>query len=87
MSLVIKKELNNLIVELLAMLVVYRLPLANWFVFNYSFLILSDLITNNTLIVLLYTIVYLLIIYDFVFYKYLFCIEVVLYYYILVLVL
>ena len=34
--------------KLLAVLVAYQLPLANYFVFNPSFLILFNLLNNNT---------------------------------------
>ena len=42
------KEKNSLEVELLAAQVAYLLPLANSFNFNPSFLILLDVIFNNT---------------------------------------
>ena len=42
------KEKNSLKVELLTTQVVYLLPLANSFNFNPSFLILPDVIFNNT---------------------------------------
>ena len=42
------KEKNSLKVELLATLIAYLLPLANFFAFNFSFLILPDVISDNT---------------------------------------
>ena len=42
------KKKNSLKVELLAIQVAYLLPLANSFNFNPSFLILPDIIFNNT---------------------------------------
>ena len=41
------KEKNSLEVKLLATSVVYLLPLADFFAFNFSFLILPDIISNN----------------------------------------
>ena len=42
------KEKNSLEAKLLATLVAYLLPLANFFAFNFSFLILPDVIFDNT---------------------------------------
>ena len=42
------KEKNSLEAELLATIVAYLLPLANFFVSNFSFLTLPDVISNNT---------------------------------------
>ena len=41
------KEKNSLEVKLLATLVAYLLPLTDFFVSNFSFLILPDVISNN----------------------------------------
>ena len=41
------KEKNSLEAELLTALVAHLLPLANFFVFNFSFLILPDVISDN----------------------------------------
>ena len=41
------KEKNNLEVKLLAALIAYLLPLANFFIFNFSFSILPNIISNN----------------------------------------
>ena len=41
------KEKNSLEAELLAALVAYPLPLADFFAFNFSFLILPDVISDN----------------------------------------
>ena len=43
-----EKEKNNLEVKSLATQVAYLLPLTDFFVFNFSFLILPDVIFNNT---------------------------------------
>ena len=45
-----EKEKNNLEVESLATQVAHPLPLTNSFIFNPSFLILPDMIFNNTFI-------------------------------------
>ena len=42
------KEKNSLKVKLLATLVAYLSPLADFFAFNFSFLILPNVISNNT---------------------------------------
>ena len=42
------KEKNNLKVKSLATLVAYLSPLTNFFNFNLSFLILLDIISNNS---------------------------------------
>ena len=42
------KEKNSLKVELLAILIAHLSPLANFFAFNFSFLILPNVISNNT---------------------------------------
>ena len=47
------KEKNSLKVESLATLVAYLLPLANSFDFNFFFLILPNIISNNMLILFL----------------------------------
>ena len=44
------KEKNNLEVKLLAALIAYLLPLANFFTSDFSFLILPNVISNNTLV-------------------------------------
>ena len=41
------KEKNSLEAELLATLVAYPLPLADFFAFNFSFSTLPDVISNN----------------------------------------
>ena len=41
------KEKNSLEAKSLATLVAYPLPLANFFAFNFSFLILPDVISDN----------------------------------------
>ena len=41
------KEKNSLEAKLLATLVAHPLPLANFFAFNFSFLILPDIISDN----------------------------------------
>ena len=41
------KEKNSLEAKLLATLVAYLLPLADFFTSNFSFLILPDVISNN----------------------------------------
>ena len=41
------KKKNSLEVKLLAILVAYLLPLANFFAFNFSFSILPDIIFDN----------------------------------------
>ena len=41
------KEKNSLEVELLATLVAHPLPLADFFAFDFSFLILPDIISDN----------------------------------------
>ena len=41
------KEKNSLEAELLAILVAYLLPLTSFFNFDFSFLILPDVISNN----------------------------------------
>jgi hypothetical protein len=43
-----QKKLNTVEVKLLAILVAYQLPLANFFIFNPSFLILPDLLNSST---------------------------------------
>jgi hypothetical protein len=43
-----QKELNTIKVESLTTLVAHQLPLADSFIFNPSFLILPDLLNNNT---------------------------------------
>jgi hypothetical protein len=45
-----QKELNTIEVESLATLVAHQLPLADFFVFNPSFLMLPDLLNGSTLI-------------------------------------
>ena len=47
------KEKNSLKAELLATLVAHPLPLADFFTFNFSFLILPDVISDNTPILFL----------------------------------
>ena len=42
------KKKNSLEVKLLATLVAHLLPLADFFAFNFSFLILPDVIFDNT---------------------------------------
>ena len=42
------KKKNNLEVKLLATLIAYLLPLADFFIFNFSFLILPNIISDNT---------------------------------------
>ena len=44
------KKKNSLKVELLAALVAHPSPLADFFASNFSFLILPDVISNNTLV-------------------------------------
>ena len=44
------KEKNSLEVELLATLIAYLLPLADFFISNFSFLILPNVIFNNILL-------------------------------------
>ena len=41
------KEKNSLEVKLLATLVAYPLPLTDFFIFNFFFLILSNIISDN----------------------------------------
>ena len=41
------KEKNSLEAELLATLIAYLLPLADFFAFNFSFLILPNIISDN----------------------------------------
>ena len=48
-----EKKKNSLEVELLAISVAYLLPLTDFFIFNLSFLILLDVIFNNTSILFL----------------------------------
>jgi hypothetical protein len=43
-----QKESNTVIVESLATLVAYQSPLADFFIFDFSFLILPDLLNGNT---------------------------------------
>ena len=50
------KEKNSLEAKLLATLVAYLLPLANFFASNFSFLILPDVISNNTPVPFLWSI-------------------------------
>ena len=47
------KEKNSLEAKLLATLVAHPSPLANFFVFNFSFSILPNIISNNTPILFL----------------------------------
>ena len=47
------KEKNSLKVKSLATLVAYLLPLVSFFNFNFSFLILPDVISDNTPILFL----------------------------------
>ena len=42
------KEKNSLEVELLATLIAHLLPLADFFIFNFSFLTLPDIVSDNT---------------------------------------
>ena len=42
------KEKNSSEAELLAILMAYPLPLADFFAFNFFFLILPDIISDNT---------------------------------------
>ena len=44
------KKKNSLKAKLLATLVAYPLPLANFFTFNFSFLILPNVISDNILV-------------------------------------
>ena len=44
------KEKNSLEAELLATLIAYPSPLADFFIFNFSFSTLPDVISDNTLV-------------------------------------